>query len=132
MVHRDDVIANSTLDFEAVYEHVHRVNDQWFRVQQPLLTPERIQELKGGFGGVILNDDDERHVDLNPTKSKNIPLEKAYHLLFTEAEREHLTFDHFLEDWDAFVEMKGFSGNNDRGVRTMTFETAIDFLTEMQ
>jgi hypothetical protein len=141
VVHRDNVIANSTLEFEAVYEHVHRVNDQWFRVQQPLLTPKRIQELKEAFRGGARNDDDddddddERNVDINPTKSQDIPLEKAFCILFTDAERELLTFDHFLEDWEAFVEKKGLSGNtyaNEHRTRTMTYETAVDFLTEMQ
>jgi hypothetical protein len=132
VVHCDDLIANSRLDFEAVYEHVHRVNDQWFRVQQPLLTGKRKLELKEVFLGVAVNDGYARNVDLNPLKSKHISLENAFYLLFTDAEREHLTFDHFLEDWEAFVEKKGNANANDYVARTMTYEMAMDFLTEMQ
>jgi hypothetical protein len=133
--HRNHVIANSTIDFKAVKEHVHRVNDQWFRVHQPLLTSKRKQELKEAFWRVAVNDDDERNLGPNSTESKDIPLDKAFYILFTEAEREHLTFEHFLEDWEAFVQSKNLSGNahpNNLTTRSMTYETAILFLTEMQ
>mmetsp|Transcript_6406 Transcript_6406/g.18309 ORF Transcript_6406/g.18309 Transcript_6406/m.18309 type:complete len:169 (+) Transcript_6406:182-688(+) len=33
-----------------------------------------------------------------------LPLDAAYRAMFTDAEREHLTFDLFLEDWEAFCE----------------------------
>jgi Methyltransferase domain len=102
---------SSELDFDEVYNHVHRVNDQWFQEQQPLLTERRIDELKRAFG----------------TADKDYALGEAFPLLFTEAEREHLTFDHFLEDWEAFVNEKGNTSKT-----TMNFETATEFLKEMQ
>ncbi|KAG7337217.1 methyltransferase domain containing protein [Nitzschia inconspicua] len=115
-------IATSTLDFDAVYSHVHRVNDRWFQEQQPLLTELRIHELKEAFEKVS---DIERN---DATEGGGVSLKEAFPLLFTEAEREHLTFDHFLEDWEAFVQTHEGLGDGN----TLTLETAIAFLTEMQ
>lgn len=121
--HDDDV--SSTLDFDSVYQHVHRVNDRWFQKQQPLLTKERIEELRQAFGGVPTTTMESATHD----KSKKYSLEEAFPLLFTDAEREHLTFEHFMEDWAAFVETKQGGLGDDK---TITFEVAIDFLREMQ
>ncbi|KAG7349091.1 methyltransferase domain containing protein [Nitzschia inconspicua] len=115
-------IATSTLDFDAVYSHVHRVNDRWFQEQQPLLTKLRIHELKEAFEKIS---DIESN---NSTDGGGVSLEEAFPILFTEAEREHLTFDHFLEDWEAFVQTHEGLGDG----KTLTLETAIAFLTEMQ
>ena len=51
----------------------------------------------------------------------------CYKILFTEAEREHLTYEYFLEDWNAFVEKRPNLARD-----SMSFETSVAFLEEMQ
>mmetsp|Transcript_595 Transcript_595/g.1391 ORF Transcript_595/g.1391 Transcript_595/m.1391 type:complete len:117 (+) Transcript_595:637-987(+) len=48
------------------------------------------------------NNDDDDKAGATET-SKFLSLEDAYEVIFTEAEREHLTYEHFLEDWVAFA-----------------------------
>jgi len=107
-----------SLDYDAVCRHVKAVNDQWFQEKQPLLTNQRIQDLKLAFSiqsptpkKVIA--ESKAKVSTNKkrgggdeTKSKILSLEEAYKVIFTEAEREHLTYEHFLEDWLAFLQDK--------------------------
>ena len=58
-----------------------------------------------------------------------LDLPQAYQILFTSAEREHLTYPHFLEDWNAFLEMPQYSQlPRDK----ISCETAVAFLKEMQ
>jgi len=40
-----DVVTSHELDWDAVYHHVHFTNDQWFRVQNPMLSEERKDEI---------------------------------------------------------------------------------------
>lgn len=97
------------LDFEVVCRHVHECNDAWFQQHQPLLTRTRTETLKASF--------------ICP-----LGLSRAYQELFTDAEREHLTYEHFLEDWNAFLQ------SNDEGIPkdSISYETALRFLEEMQ
>jgi hypothetical protein len=97
------------LDREKVRLHIHETNDEWFRKTNPMLTRTRIDELQRMF--------QERSLDLR----------MCYEILFTAAEREHLTFDYFLEDWSAFLENRPKLAPD-----TMSFETAVAFLEEMQ
>lgn len=97
------------LDRERVRLHIHETNDEWFRKTNPMLTRTRIDELQIMF--------QERSLDLR----------LCYEILFTAAEREHLTFDHFLEDWNAFLENRPKVAPD-----AMSFETAVEFLEEMQ
>jgi hypothetical protein len=97
------------LDREKVRLHIHETNDEWFRQTNPMLTRTRHDELQRTF--------QERSLDLR----------MCYSVLFTAAEREHLTYDYFLEDWRAFMENRP---NLTR--ETMSFETAVAFLNEMQ
>ena len=104
--------------FESLCAHIHKVNDQWFRDQHPLLTHQRIEELQTKF-------------------AKPLPLTEAYRELFTTAEREHLTYEHFLEDWEAYCELRASkqkpgSGEADNGLQEVSFDTAVAFLEEMQ
>jgi hypothetical protein len=115
------------LDFDAVCEHIHRVNDRWFQEQQPLLTEQRIEELERAFGSEGTCDEETSEKKC----MKLLSLHQAYHVLFTTAEREHLTFEHFLEDWEAFQQERKKSGS-DEDSESVSFETAIDFLKEMQ
>ena len=97
------------LDRGKIRDHVHETNDEWFQSHNPMLTRTRHDELQSMFASRVLD------------------LRKCYDALFTEAEREHLTFEHFLEDWDAFLETRP---NIERDC--MSFETAVAFLEEMQ
>jgi len=47
-----------------------------------------------------------RTESIQSTSKKPLKLPQAYEALFTEAEREHLTYEDFLEDWQAFLEGK--------------------------
>jgi len=89
---------------EQLAERIHQVNDVWFQQENPLLTGPRKKDLYAKFG------------------TQRISLRQAYDVLFTDGEKEHLTYDNFLEDWRAF------GGSQD----TMDIEQAIRFLQEMQ
>lgn len=96
------------LDWDQVSAHVHQCNDAWFQQHQPLLTRQRTEALKEAFE--------------NP-----LSLEPAYLALFTDAEREHLTYEHFLEDWEAYVEQRETIPKD-----CISQDEAIRFLQEMQ
>jgi len=104
-----EVVTNHELDWDAVYHHVHFTNDQWFRVQNPMLSEERKDEIHSAFNG------------------ETLALEDAYKVIFTEAEREHLEYEGFIEDWKAFLE-----SHSDAAADRVSSVVAIDFLDEMQ
>ena len=60
-----------------------------------------------------------------------LPLRRCYEILFTDAEKEHLTYDFFMEDWNAFC-----VGREERGDPVgkdgMTLDIAVEFLEVMQ
>jgi hypothetical protein len=97
------------LDRDQVRHHVHQTNDEWFQSHNPMLTRTRQDELQKAF------------------QNRSLDLQTCYTVLFTEPEREHLTFEHFLEDWEGFRETRP-KIEMDR----MTFDTAVAFLKEMQ
>ena len=106
---RNGAISEAELDREQVCRHVHETNDEWFQSHNPMLTGARRDELQSLFG------------------NRSLDLESCYDVLFTEAEREHLTLAHFMEDWYAFLETRPNIARD-----CMSFETAVDFLDEMQ
>lgn len=110
----------SQLDFGKVCEHVRRVTAQWFKEQQPLLTEDRIQKSRRVFG--------EDGVEGN---GRLLTLVEAFLVLFTKEEREHFTFEHFLESWEAFQESRNASETG-KGPLCVSFEIAVEFLKEMQ
>eukprot|EP00545_Synedropsis_sp_CCMP1620_P008699 CAMPEP_0119020294 /NCGR_PEP_ID=MMETSP1176-20130426/23753_1 /TAXON_ID=265551 /ORGANISM="Synedropsis recta cf, Strain CCMP1620" /LENGTH=69 /DNA_ID=CAMNT_0006974695 /DNA_START=105 /DNA_END=310 /DNA_ORIENTATION=- len=63
----------------------------------PLLSDERRLALEKSFG------------PSSETKS----LTECYMLLFTDAEREHLDEEHFLQDWEAYCQEHPAAGNVD-------------------
>jgi len=75
-----------------------------------------------------------------PTTSKLLSLEEAYEVIFTQAEREHLTFEHFLEDWEAFCEgeiqgrfdVQNSDGDNYNHQQGLDYDLAIRFLEANQ
>ncbi len=99
---------NHHLSIDQTIDHVHRVNDSWFQQSRPLLTRQRHQQLQSSF-------------------SLPLPLPEAYQCLFTEAEREQLTYEYFLEDWNAFCEKRNCQVDS-----RIDFDVAIEFLKEMQ
>ena len=108
------------LVFDDVVKHVQEVNDRWFRDEQPLLTNQRIEDLKAAFSG----DDEKPHF-------KHMDLEEAYLAIFTDAEREHLTYEHFLEDWDAFCQEEEQQLEGQK-TAIMTYDIALSFLKANQ
>ncbi len=105
------------LDRTNVRKHIHDVNDAWFQTQHPLVTRMREEEIYQKFGDA----------------TSILDLSECYMILFTDAEREHLTMEHFLEDWQAFIDTGSKSHNNKKlNPNGMTYGTAIDFLREMQ
>jgi hypothetical protein len=101
--------STSELDRAAVYNHINETNDKWFKDSNPMLTAKRKEELYQAFDTNLLD------------------LPQSFQALFTDAEREHLSFEFFLEDWHAFLEKDA-----DLPVDRMSFETAVQFLDEMQ
>ena len=97
-----------SLKVEEIGDHVRRINDVWFQQSRPLLNAQRTEELRTTF-------------------VQALPPPEAYQYLFTEAEREDLSYDFFLEDWHAFVALREM--NQDAFI---TFDLAVDFLTVMQ
>jgi hypothetical protein len=107
----DGSVSKFHLDYDAVSRHVRTTCDQWFQTHNPLLTPERVAELQRRFRD-------------HPT----IPsLEECYDILFHQEEKEHLSYLFFLEDWNAFRATRLHLPKD-----SMTWETARDFLQEMQ
>jgi len=104
----DSALPNEDL-LSSVALHFLRAQDNWFKVVSPLLTKERELQLRVAFG------------------SKPQPLSKCYELLFTDAEREMLSFVDFMEDFDRFREDKA-----DVGKDRMNIEQALEFLRVMQ
>ncbi len=76
-----------SLKVEEIGDHVRRINDAWFQQSRPLLNAQRTEELRTTF-------------------VQGLPPLEAYQYLFTEAEREDLSYDFFLEDWQAFVALR--------------------------
>ena len=72
------------LDRYTVYEHVNKCSDRWYQQQNPILTTERTNQIRQDLACPL-------------------PLEKCYEVLFTEEEREHLTYEAFMEDWATFL-----------------------------
>ena len=100
--------ANTHLDPKAVYEHVNACSDRWYQQHNPMLNPERTHQIRQAFETAL-------------------GLPECYSKLFTEEEREHLTYEAFLEDWATFLE-----SNPDQPKEEMSSETALRFLSEMQ
>eukprot|EP00980_Cylindrotheca_fusiformis_P031562 scaffold26556_cov181-Cylindrotheca_fusiformis.AAC.2 len=97
------------LDFDSVCRHVHECNDRWFQINQPLLTRARTDALKKAFASPL-------------------DLRSAYQELFTDSEKEHLTYDSFLEDWDAFLLL---SKDAELPKDSISSNTALEFLEKM-
>lgn len=128
----EGAVQEDCLDFEVVNMHIHKMNDKYFKMTNPLVTHIRKRQLKESFVNRIKElDEEEGRNSCNGV----LPLKACYDILFTEAEKEHLPFEYFMEDWNAFCEDcrqddQATSRNNPED--GMTFETAIKFLAAMQ
>ena len=99
------------LDWDTVQHHIVTTNNTWYRTLHPLLTETRQREIEELFG------------DNSSVRS----LLECYQILFSDAERQDLTYEYFLEDWHAYHE-----SHPNVPTTGMTLTTALDFLTEMQ
>ena len=112
------------LDPIEVLRHIERTCDEWYKATNPMVTHEREEQIRMAF--------------LEATEGKSslhnmegsLGLKQSYDILFTNTEKEILTFDLFLDDWHAYCE------GADKILNTkqdgMTVEVALDFLREMQ
>jgi len=113
--------------FDAVRDHLHKTSDEWFKKSNPMVTHTRESDLRTAFTEHLASLDTRR----NGPAGDSLPLKICYDILFTEAEREHLTYDYFLEDWDVFKEKYGADSDGISADR-MDLTTALLFLKEMQ
>ncbi|GKY93098.1 hypothetical protein MPSEU_000278000 [Mayamaea pseudoterrestris] len=103
-------LSGNRLTYEEVHEHILATNSHWYKNMNPMVTSKRIQELRESFGETEL-----------------LSLPDAYNVMFTNAEREALSYDLFMEDWQAYtIDKKAIESNY------ISYQTAIDFLEEMQ
>jgi len=102
---------NALVDTNKLRCHICSASDDWFRSRNPMMTPDRISQLR---------DDFECH-------GKRLVLKRCYEIMFTDVERSDLTFEDFLEDWTAFCEDRRLDDKDG-----MDVHIAIEFLTAMQ
>ena len=114
------------LDVVAVKKHIHAANDEYYKKNNPMVTHVRVGELKTQFQ----KKNQKLQRDDNSNDSMILPLECCYDVLFTEAEKEHLTYDFFLEDYEAYL--KDYQNDGIAFKNGMTFEGAVKFLEAMQ
>ncbi|KAL9185100.1 hypothetical protein ACHAXT_002877 [Thalassiosira profunda] len=108
------------LDRDRVLRHIERVCDEWYQQTNPMVTDEREKQLRNAFREAA-----------NKESNEMVDLKRCYKMLFTAAEKEHLSYEYFLEDWSAYYERLGDNGNQIYR-DSMTVDTALDFLKEMQ
>jgi Methyltransferase domain len=132
----DNETSSFLLDYDEVCQHIHNVNDSWFQIQNPLLTKERIDIIRHAFQMDGIEEGKDSSRGRSRTNPLLLTLEEAYNALFTDAEREHLTMEHFVEDWDAFCceslggEKDSISSkdNQHKTEEVVSFELALKFL----
>ena len=122
----DKSVVDNELDWDQVYEHVHRVNNQWYQQTNPMLTKQRVQTIERAFASST-NETGSKETELN--------LQQCYPVLFTDGERENLSYEDFIDDWRSFLTK--YSNRNDPECEQiptdkMSFSTAIAFLHVMQ
>ena len=113
--------------------HIHDCNDMHFKVHNPMVTHVRIEQIKQSFLDKIklcVHEQDESQCcsDEQLLKTNILSLKSCYDILFTDAEKEHLDMDFFMEDFMAFAQEHP-SLCDENG---MSFEAAILFLETMQ
>ncbi len=118
------------LDRNAMRLHIHDCNDLHYKNHNPMVTHVRKEQIKQSFLEHLQTGDDCTLDDCHKLDNGKLGLRVCYDILFTAAEKEHLTYDYFLEDYDAFLEEQKSSRDNlESG---MTLNQAIIFLETMQ
>ena len=121
--------SDELLDWDQVYDHVHRINSQWYQQTNPMLTKERVHTIEQAFASLTKE---------AGTEAMELLLEQCYPLLFTDDERENLSYDDFIGDWQSFLAKYSTNGemHDQRSEQLptdrMSFATAIAFLHVMQ
>jgi hypothetical protein len=124
------------LDREQVRMHIERTCDEWYQATNPMVTSEREEQLRVAFSCATASKmnmtDDVRGGDYAELSRADVTLDlkTCYDIIFTEAEKEHLAYEHFLEDWCAYC-CRG-EGDDSIHQNGMTVAIALDFLKEMQ
>jgi SAM-dependent methyltransferase len=111
----NSTIPNFILDRDAVRQHVEKSCNEWYKATNPMVTIEREKEISLAFAKAAAGSD-------------TLELKQCYDVIFTDLEKEHLTFEYFLEDWQAYCEKHVDVLQQD----CMTLKVALDFLREMQ
>ena len=128
--HNDDH-SSCIVDRDAMRHHIHDCNDLHYKNHNPMVTHVRKEHIKKRFLEQLALE--EKSIDDCDCADKHekvkLELRVWYQILFTEAEKEHLTFDYFLEDYEAFSKEHISRQDNENG---MTLTQAIDFLETMQ
>ena len=108
--------ASCILNRDAVRQHVERCCDEWYKSTNPMVTVEREEEITLAFANATAD------------KHDTLDLKQCYDILFTDAEKEHLEYDYFMEDWEAYCDKHDDITLRDR----MSLKVALNFLREMQ
>jgi hypothetical protein len=139
-------------DISALQQHIHQCTNEWYQQHNSMITTARLDDLHHSFQQALHTkhvrengstqqglDKNDKSNDGNDEAIKDdeayLPLPECYRVLFTDEEREHLTYEYFLEDWDAYctshATVTPTTGSMMRK-DAMNYETAADFLREMQ
>ena len=123
--------SSCVLDRDAMRHHIHDCNDLHYKNHNPMVTHVRKEQIKKRFLEQLTLE--EKSIDecdcADKLENEKLELRVCYEILFTEAEKEHLTFDYFLEDYEAFSKEHSSIQDNANG---MTLTQAIVFLETMQ
>lgn len=135
----------TAFDCDAVTRHVQSCNNSYFQQNNPLVTNIRREQLRQKFVHELelvhsssnttlnLHMDSTKSLDYETFLSKGkLPIERVYHVLFTNYERSEYDYNDFLLDWSDFQkngQRSTMSKDDDAGV---SFETALSFLEMMQ
>ena len=88
-----------------------------------MVTDEREKKLRFDFESAVASQ--VKRADSSAPVS--LDLKTCYELLFTAEEKQVLSYDYFIEDWEAYC-----TNINREDRHRMTIDTALDFLKEMQ
>ena len=117
------------LDREEVRKHIEQTCDEWYRLTNPIVTKAREEQLRAAF----LRSAEEARIDgVSSETEALLNLEQCYDIIFTDAEKEHLDYEHFREDWDAYCSSRAEADGSSINTCGMTVAIALDFLNEMQ
>lgn len=133
------------LNRNEVRDHIHFVNNKYFKEQNPMVTSKRKDEIERQFKREMISScailtEDKDGVETGHTSQHNgwkstflLPLRTCYDIMFVEEEKEHLDYELFLEDWNEFNALQENDESSTRHDESgMTFVTSIKFLETMQ